>query len=537
LRDSRDQRNLYFETPMKHSIRDFTLTWTIISISALAYSTATAGETLSQRIEGIIDAPEFKHAHWGILVGELESDRTLYERNADKLFAPASTTKLFTVAAALEELGANYRFETPIYARGEVDQGGRLRGDLILVASGDLSMGGRTDSQGHIAFKDNDHIYAGFAGRADLTVENPLAGLDELARQVAAAGIRRVNGSVLIDDRLFETASGTGSGPSLLTPIMINDNLLDITITPGDAGAPATVRWRPETAAYQLDAQVDTAAAGEASAIHVTSPDGKRIIVRGKIAAGAKPMVRIYEVSDPASFARSLLIEALRRAGVHVEASPLVDNDRGSLPPRERYTALKQVALLKSPPFSESAKLILKVSHNLDASTLPLIVAAKHDQRTLAAGLRRQHDLLAKLGVDVDSISFGGGAGGDRADYVTPRAAVQLLRKMAARPDFPVYRTALPVLGVDGTLAHAVEPDSPARGKVHAKTGTLVWSNVMNGTNILNSKALAGYSDESGAKGRLVFAMFVNQVQIARSDDRERIGRVLGKLCEAVCAE
>ena len=520
---------------MKHSIRDFTFAWAICF--ALACATATADDTLSQRIEKIIDAPEFKHAHWGILVGELESEQALYERNADKLFAPASTAKLFTVAAALDELGAEHRFETPAYARGEIDQGGRLRGDLILVASGDLTMGGRTDAQGGIAFKDNDHTYAGFAGRADLTAENPLAGLDELARQVAAAGIRRVSGNVLIDDRLFETAHGTGSGPSLLTPIMINDNVLDITIAPGEAGSPATVRWRPETATFQLDAEVDTVAAGEASAVQVTTQDGRRIIVRGKIAAGAKPMVRIHEVADAASFARGLLIEALRRAGVHVEASPLVDNDAGLLPPRDGYAALKQLAMLKSPPFSESAKLILKASHNLHASTLPLIVAAKHDQWTLADGLRRQHDTLARLGVDVDSISFGGGAGGDRADYVTPRATVQLLRKMATRPDFSAYHAALPVLGVDGTLAHAVASESPARGKVHAKTGTLMWTNVMNGTQILNSKALAGYVGDSSAKRRLVLAVFVNQVQIAREDDRERIGRVLGKLCEAVCEE
>lgn len=550
-----NKRNFHSENPMKHPIRDFTLTCSIVTAifgSAAFRSTAAAGETLAERIEKIIDAPEFKHAHWGILVGDLDSEQTLYERNADKLFAPASTTKLFTVAAALDELGADYRFETPIYARGEIDQSGRLRGDLILVASGDLTMGGRSDAQGKIAFKDNDHTYAGFAGRADLTDENPLAGLDELARQVAAAGIHRVTGNVLIDDRLFETAHGTGSGPSLLTPIMINDNVLDITITPGAAGSPATVRWRPETTAYQLDTQVETVAAGESSDVQVTSQDGRRIVVRGKIAAGAKPMVRIYEVADAASFARSLLIEALRRAGVQADASPLVDNDGNALPLRDGYKALKQVALLKSLPFSESAKLILKVSHNLHASTLPLIVAAKHDQRTLAEGLRRQHDVLAKLGVEVDSISFGGGAGGDRADYVTPRVTVQLLRKMAARPDFPAYRAALPVLGVDGTLSKAVDGDSPALGKVFAKTGTLVWPNVMNGTHILNSKALAGYSGDSkaqqgdvqnggakpsDAKRRLVFAMFVNQLQIPRSEDRERIGRVLGKLCEAVCAE
>jgi D-alanyl-D-alanine carboxypeptidase/D-alanyl-D-alanine-endopeptidase (penicillin-binding protein 4) len=103
---------------------------------------AIAADDLAKRIDAIVDAPEFKHAHWGVLVVDAETGDTLYQRAADKLFAPASTTKLFSVAAALDALGADYRFETPIYSRGEIDKNGRLAGDLILVASGDLTMGG-----------------------------------------------------------------------------------------------------------------------------------------------------------------------------------------------------------------------------------------------------------------------------------------------------------------------------------------------------------------------------------------------------------
>ncbi len=82
---------------------------------------------------------------------------------------------------------------------------------------------------------------------------------------------------------------------------------------------------------------------------------------------------------------------------------------------------LPKVAEYTSPPFSEFVKVILKVSHNLYASTLPLLLAAQHGERTLDAGLRRQGDILKSLGVDLDGISFGGGAGGDRADLATPR--------------------------------------------------------------------------------------------------------------------
>ncbi|HEV3004415.1 MAG TPA: D-alanyl-D-alanine carboxypeptidase/D-alanyl-D-alanine-endopeptidase [Pirellulales bacterium] len=504
--------------------------WTIAAPAAVA----RANDTLAERIEAVTHGTPYQASHWGLLFVDLGTGETVYQRDADKLFAPASVTKLFSVATALDALGADYRFETPLYARGEVDEQGRLQGDLVLVASGDLSLGGRTDREGHIAFTNHDHVYAGSGETAEITLQDPLAGLDEIARQ-AAAIIHHVQGDVLIDDRLFEPAEGTGSGPSRLTPIMVNDNLVDIIVTPAEPGQPAQVKWRPMTCALQVDAEVGTVAAGGRTQVDVSSPSAGRIVVRGQVTAGRKPLVRIHDVPEAAAFARALLIESLVRAGVTVEASALVANRPDRLPPPGEYQGLRRVALLISPPFSESAKLVLKVSHNLHASTLPLLVAVKHGQRTLSEGLRRQHDFLARAGVDVETISFGGGAGGDSADFTTPRATVQLLQFMAKRPDFAAYESALPLLGEDGTLARAVPAESPARGKAKAKTGTLFWSNRMNGGEMLTSKALAGYLTTSGGR-RLAFAVFVNGVHTRSSADRDRIGQTLGKICEIVHA-
>ncbi len=497
---------------------------------------ARAGEELDAKIASVVDADAFKQAHWGILIVDRGSGDVLYERNADKLFAPASTTKLYSVAAALDALGADYRFETPVVRRGELDGNGVLAGDLILVGSGDLTFGGRSDAAGHIVFKDSDHTYANGNETAELTDPDPLGGLNELARTVASRGIQRVRGEVWVDDRLFERAEGSGSGPSRITPILVNDNVIDIVIRPTTPGAAAEVVCRPETAAYRLDAQVDTAAKDGGTSVEITTAGPGGIAVRGRIAAGHRPLVRIYEVENAASFARSLFIEALRRAGVVVDASPLVANRTSALPPFDEYKKLPRVAVLQSPPFAESARLILKVSHNLHASTLPLLVAVKNGKGTLGDGLRLERDFLIRAGVDAATISFGGGAGGSRADYTTPRATVQLLRYMRTRPDFAAYEQALPVLGVDGTLATAVKADSPARGKVRAKTGTLYWDNGLNGTSLLTSKALAGYM--TTASGReLVLAMFVNNAHLENAGQTGRVGRVLGQLCELVYEE
>ena len=231
--------------------------------------------------------------------------------------------------------------------------------------------------------------------------------------------------------------------------------------------------------------------------------------------------------------ARTLFIEALHRAGVAVDAPTVEEDVVHPLPTPAEIKSLPQVAVHVSPPFSESVKLILKVSHNLHASTLPLLVANHHSERTLAAGLKHQHDFLKRVGVDVDTISFGGGAGGTRSDYVTPQATVQLLQAMATRPDFPVYLHALPRLGVDGTLARNVPHDSPVRDKVQAKTGTLYSYNSLNRSTLMTSKALAGYM--TTATGRdLSFALFVNNAHIRDGVTTKTFGDDLGKICEIV---
>ncbi|MEX2187998.1 MAG: D-alanyl-D-alanine carboxypeptidase/D-alanyl-D-alanine-endopeptidase [Pirellulales bacterium] len=490
---------------------------------------------LADKMATALADERFKQAHWGLLIVDRESGEVLFEHQADKMFAPASTTKLFSTAAALDCLGPDYRFQTPIYAMGKIDDG-RLAGDLVLVASGDLTLGGRTDEAGHIAYADSDHIYAQFVSTAELTKPDPLTGLDALAKLVAAAGVKRIAGDVLIDDRLFDEAESSGSGPRRVTPILVNDNLIDFVVEPTEAGKPANVTWRPQSAAVRVDIQVRTVAENEDTTVVVSSPADNAFAVRGQIAAGRKPLVRTAEVADPATFARAVLIEALGRAGVQVEASPLAKNRSEALPQASEYPAANRVAVLESPPFAENAKLILKVSHNLHASTLPLLIAAKHGERTLWEGMRRQHDFFHRAGCDLDGISFGGAAGGARADYVSPRATVQLLRFMGTHKAYAAYRAGLPVLGEDGTLAHVVPADSPAKGKVAAKTGTLLWGNAGNGRFILTSKALAGYA--TAASGReLSFAMFVNNVPIAGSEEGAKMaGEKLGSLCEIMVA-
>ncbi|HTU23543.1 MAG TPA: D-alanyl-D-alanine carboxypeptidase/D-alanyl-D-alanine-endopeptidase [Gemmataceae bacterium] len=511
------------------SLRRLVVSLLVVAVLPLSFS--RAADDLEARIKEVIGRPEYKHSRWGLFVVDADSGTPIFQHNADELFTPASVTKLFTCAAALARFGAEHRFCTPVYRRGEMLDG-TLKGDLILVAKGDPTLGGRTDAEGRLVFKDIDHTYATFTSPPlELTETDPLAGLRSLARQVRESGIHVVEGDVLIDDRLFSPSLGTGSGPKIVTPIMVNDNVLDVLIAPGKAvGEPASVRVRPENHFIHVDVQVRTAAKGGKRHVAVEMAGLDRYVLRGSIPLGSKPLVRICPVANPELFARGLFIETLRREGVRVQASALA-RTAALLPDADAYAGLSRVARYESPPLSELLKVVLKVSHNLYASALPLLIAAGEGRRTLTEGLGLEGKILADLGIEVKYISLESGAGGGSADRLSPRVTVQLLRAMACRPDFPVYRRALPVLGVDGTLGDVVSKDSPAYGKVMAKTGTYIDTDLLNDRLFLRCKSLAGYMTTKNGR-HLTFALFVNDVLLPRGVMSSREAKQLGHLCE-----
>lgn len=492
-----------------------------------------AEKGLPQGILKIITDPLYKGSSWGILVKDLQSGEVIYQLNMDKLFVPASTTKLFTLTAGLDSFGPDYRFQTPIYRRGKIDSQGTLYGDLILVASGDVTMGGRTIADDRIAYTNMDHADAGMDGifEAILTETDPLAGLNELARQVVGSGAKHVKGDVIIDNRLFETI--TSPAGITRTPIVINDNVIDFIIRPSKLGESASVDYRPRTIAYQVEAEVDTVSSNKEPQIEITSPSQGRIVVRGEVPEGYQPVIRVYGVEDSASFARTLLIEALERVGIKVEAAPLGINPSHKLPESGTYKETERIALFVSPPYKELVKLILKVSHNLGADMTPLLIAVKNGKKTLEEGLAIERDIFRKMGIQTEAISISDGAGGDRGDLISPGAVLQLLSFMHKSPYFEYLHNALPILGVDGSLTHFAGPDNAARGKVFAKTGTLIFGNLLNDRPIMLAKGLAGYI--TTAKGRqLAFALYVNNTPMQTLDDLGRIGSDQGRICAVI---
>src|SRR5215217_8881814 len=379
----------------------------------------------------------YKYGEWGYLEVDLSDGTTVRALGPpDRLYIPGSSTKLFSVSAALDDLGFDHRFETPVYAQGEVEDD-TLSGDLVLVASGDLTMGGRTTNNGSVAFTSVDHTYANDVPGATLTPEDPLAGLDEIAEQVSEYGITRVDGDVIVDDRLFDPPPSGEPNPNLNPwpdPITINDNLIDVEITPGEVGeAPESVTWRPQVAPYHIDVQAKTVAAGDPNTVSVSPASDGRIVVSGNIASDAGTLLRVAPVEDPAAFARTALIEALERVGVSVSASPNGSNPASDLPEKGSYSADAKVAAYESPPFSEYAKLILKVSHNYGANLNVCLMAVEAGSTDCNDAFPVMKSFFQKAGVDTDQVALADGRGqphgpvhprgGDRSASLLAKAA------------------------------------------------------------------------------------------------------------------
>jgi D-alanyl-D-alanine carboxypeptidase/D-alanyl-D-alanine-endopeptidase (penicillin-binding protein 4) len=490
-----------------------------------------ARSELGPKVEKIMNSPLYRYGQWGYLEVNPSNGRTVRSLGpADRLYIPGSSTKLFSVSATLDDLGFDHHFKTPVYAQGEV-KNGTLSGNLVLVASGDLTMGGRTAPNGTVSYTPIDHTYANSLPGATLTPENPLAGLVEIAKQVRKSGITRVQGDVVIDDRLFDLAPKGASvdaisfnAPNLDPwpyPITINDNLIDVEVEPGKVGEkPKVVLWRPKVAPYHLIMRAKTVKAGEPTTLSVSPQTNGPVVVSGNIAADAGKQLRVAAVNDPPAFARTALIEALGRSGVSVGASLTGKNPSSKLPKKGSYSSKDRVAAYVSPPYSQYAKLILKVSHNYGANLDLCLMAVKAGSTDCNAAFPIMKKFIEKAGVDIDQVALADGRGGNPTDRFTPEAATEMLRYWLKQPQAKAFREMLPVMGVNGSLANNCK-NCPAKGKVFAKTGTVGLPDFVN-VGLVDNQSLGGYMEARPGHFH-VFYLVVNGAIAKNEEDAIKV--------------
>ncbi|BFG81086.1 D-alanyl-D-alanine carboxypeptidase/D-alanyl-D-alanine-endopeptidase [Paraburkholderia terrae] len=484
-------------------------------------------------IAQIMSKPRYTSAksQWSMVVMDANTGQVLDALDPDMLVLTASVRKLYSVATALNVIGADHRFVTPVYRTGTVDGSGMLTGNLILQASGDLTFGGRQKPDGTVDFTDFDHNDARGFGGAILTPEDPLTALNDLAQQVRASGITAVAGDVIIDDRLFD-AFRVPNGNVLISPIVINENVIDVTLTPGaSVGAAGVLDWRPRTSAMTMQGTSVTTAANSTSDIVVSgdalneaplsclaapgckgtlsskeSLDAPATIPLGFVSplVGNGLYVSILRVEDPPSFARTAFIDALARAGVSVSALAVQPNQTAALPPSQDYSGATQVASYTSMSYSEFAKLVLKVSLNTGANLSLMYQGLAQGVRTVGDALvTERRYLTGTLGLDGAGFNFPTNGSGTPDSQATARTTATLLAAMSRLPVYPVYHDALSILGIDGSLA-AVGKNVAGKEHIFVKSGATIDSNGQ-----MVAMNMAGYIDAKSGR-RLAYALFVN---------------------------
>jgi D-alanyl-D-alanine carboxypeptidase/D-alanyl-D-alanine-endopeptidase (penicillin-binding protein 4) len=490
---------------------------------------AIAPAALTAALAAIENLPKYSAADWGYSVMDQKTGDVITAQNADKMFDPGSTMKTYSVSTALRFYGEDYQFKTPVYRAGTVSDD-TLRGNLVLVGSGDLSFGLREQPDGTLYYEnlpdiDQSYAYIGLPGAVE-PPGDPLAALNQLASQVRASGISHVNGDVVVDDRLFTPYNGFPDG--LISPIWVNENLISILVSPGSAaGQPTSINWRPMVQSYTVDNQTTTLAATDTTSLEVNEPTPGHLVVTGTIAIGPKPTLVVEQIKDPAAFARTAFIEALQRAGVSVSATPTGPNPATLLPARDSYQPADKVGEHVSATLAQYANLIMKISYNRGADLMACLSAVKVDSTDCEKGIAAEVDTFTGLGVSKTSVFPFDGAGSDDRSRSSPTALATFYQAVPQTPYGQALSDALPVLGTSGSLANVLT-NSPAAGHAQVKTGNRVVGTPANQLIVLGN-SLAGYIQAKSGR-QVTFMIAVGNVPIssvaeflAVTDDQARM--------------
>ena len=437
----------------------------------LAHAQATSDATaLGALIDAQLDASAFDDAYWGAYVVDLTDGRVLYDRNGARRFIPASNMKLFSTAAAIDALGKDFRYDTHLYADGQV-RGGTLYGSLVVRGSGDPTFGGR---------------YSG----GDLTRT-----FRQWADSLKAVGIRRISGNVIGDDDVFDDRA-LGEGwqwddlvwyyGAEISGLQYNEGVINLSVRGTEPGERAHIDVDPDVGYIQLVNRTTTTDGGSIREGYVRDLSSNRFTVSVSVPKGRTEHEAVA-VSNPTRYFVRTLVAVLKREGIQVEGQPIdVDEwDGGEI----AYDGLLHVASHQSPRLENIIAETNTESNNVYAEHLLRTLGA-HRYRgdelvpgSAQSGVAAMEPFLNRIGIEPTSLRIADGSGLSALNRLTPLATVQLLRAMHEDPRpgmAEAFYDSLPIGGRTGTLERRYG-SGDARGNVRAKTGYISGARTLSG--------------------------------------------------------
>ena len=446
----------------------------VISVLSVL-SVSAAAQTLAKRLDSRLDRPPFNRQIWGVALAD-ENGRLLYSRNADRLFIPASNTKLVVSAVASALLPPDWRVKTSVYGGPVV--GGVLLGDLVLYGRGDPTMDRRCYG-----------IDSTLTGACET---DPFSRLRQLAELLRASGVQLIQGDVVGDGSYFE--------PTLLHPnweqfdlnwwyaapvsgLGFNDNSVDFTWQAGPApGAPAAITMTPDLGDIAFENRTVTVPAGGESDIgdrFFRHPGTLQIWAEGTVALDHPRRTESFALPDPNLYTARALRQALADAGIAVAGTTRSTTDSTVYAQLRRATPLAEVS---SRPLRDWIFPILNTSQNWFSEML-LKQLGKQFGRGGAwpEGLEVQRRfLIDSVRIDSTQLSLSDGSGLSSSNLVTPLAFTQILRYIRRHPRYATFAAALPQAGGNGSLKTRFI-GTPLAGRVRAKTGSISRVNSLSG--------------------------------------------------------
>lgn len=440
----------------------------------LLLASPLAGQSLARRLDARLDAPDLERHLWGVAVTDLDG-RLLYGRNADRLFIPASNTKLVIAAAAIVMLGPDYQVRTSVYGTGPVVEG-ELMGDLVLYGRGDPTFSKR--------------CYDADEARPGVCDEDAAARLRDLARQLRERGIRRIAGDLVGDGSYFdeelvhpawETYDLNWWYAAPVSGLGFNDNAVDITVAAADSGDPQPhLELAPDVGVARLD---NRAIIGPREARRtfdiLRSIDGDRYVASGVLPAGTAERTEYAAVLDPSRFTALALERALAAEGIVVRGAVRSTVDSFDYAIVRSTPALAEVI---SRPLRDWVFPVLNTSQNWFAEMLVKQLGKVHGRAgSWREGLAvERRFLIDSVGIDSTHFALSDASGLASNNLVTPRAFTQLLAWMRRHPQYEAFAAGLPQSGATGSLRRRFV-DTPLEGRVRAKTGSISRVNTLSG--------------------------------------------------------